>query len=391
MRKKAGVFILILIAIIGLSSCDQVKNRVFELTSTVTEDVAEYQRQLQRSQVLGEITEVESVSDGKYAYSCLNDEEKLAYDQMLDAILNFKSDVSVSTTDLNVLETAYEAIKADYGGIFWFTGYSYVTYYENDGVTIMAIKISPQFTMTKEQKEKKQAEIDAVVDQWLEGSESLTDDYEKTKFVYETLINRVDYNAYSLENQNIISVFLNQSTVCQGYASAASYLLERLGVPSTIITGSANGEPHAWNLVYVNNAYYFMDVTWGNSHYRDKNNEAIKRIGYEYLNVTGEELFKTHTVDEPFALPECVSNADNYYIREELYFTDWYPELIGNTIQADLMSDKKEATLKFASADLMNRAKEYYLDEQHIYDYLSGVDHLSYYMSEEMNTLTILR
>ena len=162
-------------------------------------------------------------------------------------------------------------------------------------------------------------------------------------------------------------------------------------MPSTIITGSANGEPHAWNLVYVNNAYYFMDVTWGNSHYRDKNNEAIKRIGYDYLNVTGEELFKTHTVDEPFALPECVSNGDNYYIREELYFTDWYPELIGNTIQADLMSDKKEATLKFASADLMNRAKEYYLDEQHIYDYLSGVDHLSYYMSEEMNTLTILR
>ncbi len=391
MKKRAGFFALILIAVFCLSSCEQVKNRVSELTSIVTEDVADYQRNLQRSQVLGEITEVESVSGGKYAYSCLSEEEKLAYDQMLDAILNFKSDVSVSTTSLTVLETAYEAIKADYGGLFWFTGYSYVTYFENDNVTIMAIKVSPQYTMSKEEKEKKQAEIDAVVDEWLVGSEGLTDDYEKTKFVYETLINKVDYNAYSLDNQNIISVFLNQSTVCQGYASAASYMLERLGVPSTIVTGVANDEPHAWNLVQVNGAYYYMDVTWGNSRYRDGNNEAVKRVGYEYLNVTGEELFKTHTPEEPFALPDCVSNMDNYYIRQELYFTDWYPELIGNTIQADLMSEKNEATLKFSSAELMNRAKEYYLDQQHIYDYLTGVDHLSYYMSEDMNTLTILR
>ena len=383
---------LTLSALMLFGACsDNPISSIKDVTCTIKEDVVEYQRQLQRDQILGEITEVESLSTDRYAYSCLNDEEKLAYDQMLDAIVNFKKDAPVTTTDLEVLKKAYEAIKADYGGLFWFTGYSYVTYFEDDNVTVMAIKVTPQFTMSEEEKNRKQAEIDGVVDEWLAGSEALADDYEKTKFVYELLINNVDYNAYSMENQNIISVFLNKSTVCQGYACAAQYLLEKLGVKSTIVTGVANDEPHAWNLVQVNGAYYYMDVTWGNSRYRNGDNEAVKHVGYEYLNITTEDILKTHTIDQTFELPECVSNADNYYIRESLYFTDWYPELIGNTIQADLMSDKKEATIRFASSDLLNRAKSYYLDQYHVYDYLSGVDHMSYYVTEDMNTLTLLR
>ncbi len=391
MGKKSAIFIIALVGVLTFSGCSEAVSTIQDASSDFYETVAETQRQLQRDQILGEITEVESVSEGKYAYSCLNDEEKLAYDQMLDAVMNFKKDVPVTTTDLDVLKKAYEAVKADYGGLFWFTGYTYVTYFEDDNVTVMAIKFSPQFTMTKEEKEQKQAEIDAVADQWLAGSETLTDDYEKTKFVYETLINNVDYNVYSLENQNIISVFLNQSTVCQGYACAASYLLDRLGVQSTIITGEANGEAHAWNLVLVNGAYYYMDVTWGNSRYRDQNNDAVKRVGYEYLNVTTEELCRTHTISDTFAVPVCESNADNYYIREEIYFTDWYPELIGSVLKEGLLGDAGEATVKFASEDLMNRATSYFLDQYKIYDYLSGVDHLSYYMSEDMYTLTLLR
>ena len=53
-------------------------------------------------------------------------------------------------------------------------------------------------------------------------------DYEKSKWVYETLINRVDYVADAPDNQNIISVFLNGQTVCQGYSNAANYLFSKI-------------------------------------------------------------------------------------------------------------------------------------------------------------------
>ncbi len=63
--------------------------------------------------------------------------------------------------------------------------------------------------------------------------------------------------------------FLNKKTVCQGYANATQYLLTLLGIPAVVVTGTAEGDTHAWNLVQLDGAYYFMDTTWGNSSYNN--------------------------------------------------------------------------------------------------------------------------
>ena len=69
----------------------------------------------------------------------------------------------------------------------------------------------------------------------------------------------VNYDLNAENNQNIISVFLEGRTVCQGYACATKYLMDLLDIPCTIVTGTANGEPHAWNLIELDGAYYYMD------------------------------------------------------------------------------------------------------------------------------------
>ena len=58
---------------------------------------------------------VESVSEEKYVYGQLTEEEQLVYDEMLDAILNHREEVAVATLDKDVLAKIYEAIMADYG------------------------------------------------------------------------------------------------------------------------------------------------------------------------------------------------------------------------------------------------------------------------------------
>ena len=218
-----------------------------------------------KNSMIGDAVIVESVSYDRYAYQQLSEAEKLTYDQVYDCIINFKNRITLSTKDKDVLANAYEAVMADYGNLFWIKGYQYNTYTNNDEV--VGLEFEPKYSMTEEQKDVYQAKVDAVVQDWLSGISVSASDYDKALYVFETLINKVEYDKDSVENQNILSVFLYQSTVCQGYADAAWYLLDQLGIKSTIITGTANNESHAWNLVYLDDAYYYMDVTWGNSKY----------------------------------------------------------------------------------------------------------------------------
>ena len=266
-----------------------------ELTNVRSyEDLVDWYEGPNSQSMLTEPVVVESVSFDRYAYQQLSSDEQVVYDQVLNCIENYTERITLTTTDKDVLANAYEAVMADYGGLFWINGYQYNTYTKND--SIVGLEFEPKYTMSQEQKDIFQIKVDAVADEWLAGISDSATDFDKALYVFETLINNVDYNTDSAENQNILSVFLYQSTVCQGYADAAWYLLDRLGIKSTIITGTANNESHAWNLVFLDGAYYYMDVTWGNSKYLDSNNDTTKRVNYAYLAMTTEEISQNHTI-----------------------------------------------------------------------------------------------
>ncbi|MBQ8488483.1 MAG: hypothetical protein IJ535_01755 [Pseudobutyrivibrio sp.] len=340
-----------------------------------------------KNSMIGDAVVVESVSYDRYAYQQLGEDEKITYDQIYDCIVNFKNRITLSTKDKDVLANAYEAVMADYGNLFWIKGYQYNTYTNNDEV--VGLEFEPKYSMTEEQKDVYQAEVDAVVQDWLSGISVSASDYDKALYVFETLINNVEYDKDSVENQNILSVFLYQSTVCQGYADAAWYLLDQLGIKSTIITGTANNESHAWNLVYLDDAYYYMDVTWGNSKYLDSNNDAAGRINYAYLAMTTEEISQNHVITSSFEVPECLSNADNYYVHEGLYY-DWFGvDSIGQKLNESYMSGEDEISLKFSNTDLYSRVITYFFDEKHISDYCPDLPSVYYLLDEVSNVITV--
>ncbi|MCR4694696.1 MAG: hypothetical protein K5773_05195 [Pseudobutyrivibrio sp.] len=351
------------------------------------QEIKNYYSQKTGELIVGEPVVVEGISYNKYAYQQLDEEAQKTYDQILDCILNFKEDVPISTKDEEVLAQAYEAVMADYGNLFWIKGYQFNTY--TSGSSVLGLDFTPKYTMDQEQRDIYQAVIDAKAKDWLSGISKNDTDYDKAKYVFELLINNVDYNTDSLENQNILSVFLYQSTVCQGYADAAWYLLDQLGIKSTIITGQANGESHAWNLVYLDNAYYYMDVTWGNSKYMDLDNSTAKRVNYAYLAMTTEEIGQTHTITSTFPVPECLSTADNYYYHNGLYFENFAIDAIGKLLKESYQRGDSEISMKFANADLYNQVIEYFFNDQHIADYCKGLSSVYYLMDESANVLTI--
>lgn len=337
--------------------------------------------------VVGKPVVVESISYDRYAYQQLDDETKQVYDQILDTVLKFEEKCTLVSLDTEKLIKAYEAMMADYGGLFWISGYQYNTY--KSGEKIIGLEFVPKYTMTQEEKDEYQIQVDAIVEEWLAGISITDSDFDKAQYVFENLINRTEYVGDADNNQNILSVFLTQETVCQGYASAAWYLLNELQIPSTIISGEANGEPHAWNLVYLDSAYYFMDVTWGNSRYLDSNNTQEKRVNYGYMAMTTEEMALSHTVTSTFEIPECLSNGDNYYVHNGMYIDEWDIGNIGHLIERSWDSQEEECAMKFANSDLYNKAIEYFLEERHISDFCWGLKSISYLMDENTLVLTL--
>lgn len=321
-----------------------------------------------------------------YAYLTLTDTGKEVYDEIFTTILEHREKVEVSTLDVDLLEEVYRAICADYGGLYWVSGYVYTQYSKGGEPTGM--EFQPKYTMDADERDRIQRQIDASVEELLAGISITDSDYAKAKYVFEILVQNVDYDAQAQNNQNIISAFLNRATVCQGYACATEYLLRLLGIQSAVVTGNANGESHAWNLVRLDGDYYYMDTTWGNSRYLDSESQMEKYVNYNYLAITSEEISRTHILDNSFRLPECTQTENNYFIKENRYFEEWNPEKIGELLAASWNAGGGDVAVKFASSGLYEQALQYFITDQHIADYCENISSIFYLEDKEMYVLT---
>mgnify|MGYP002646440727 CR=1 FL=1 len=359
--RKLNIFLVILalaclLAAGGCGSTSQIESTVDEV----------------RKKLIGDNTlVVDSISEDKYAYQTLNEEAKKVYDTIVYTIMNRESDVQIATTDVKTMELAYQAVRYDYCEFFWVDQLNYVTYTRDNEIT--AIEISPTYTMTESEQKKTQEQIDQEVERILAEAPADGSDFDRALYVYETLINEVDYVENSENNQNIISVFINHETICQGYAYATQYLLERLGIPCTTVTGNARGESHAWNLVQVDGDYYYVDTTWGDASYRMENGSeqrSLPEINYDYLCVTTEDLLRTHRIEAVIPMPECTATEANYYVREGSYFTSYDHEQMQAVFDRAIEGGRTEVTIKCADELCYQEICHALIDEQEIFSYM---------------------
>lgn len=346
-------------------------------------------QELQTEQYYGTQNEghqqAQQTSAEKYAYRQLGQEAQAVYDEVLQTIVEHGTGKTLSTTDPELLELAFYSVRADYGGLFWVDGYTYTEY--SSGGQVTELEFSPKYTMSRQERQEIQAAIDVSVEGLLGGISSADSDYQKARFVFDTLVRTVEYDPEAENSQNIISVFLQGRTVCQGYACAVQYLFDLLDMPCTIVTGTAEGEAHAWNLVMLDGDYYYMDVTWGNSAYQNGESGREKYVNYSYFAMTGEDLLLSHEPDGFLPMPECTQQKDSYFVQEGCYFTDWYPEEIGSVLSR---LEYGMVSLKFADEALYRQACGYFIEEQHVRDYFGVGDSFYYMTDDDLLVLTFL-
>lgn len=342
----------------------------------------------------GEKDELRREQENKFAFSRLNTEEQIVYTEILAAITGFQKDVVLSTQSPDLMDKAFSCVMMDHPEIFYIDGYKYTQY--TSGTKIKKMTFSGNYTYEKEETDIRNAQIEAAADEIVNRIGMQSSDYEKVKFIYETIVNETEYVLNAPDNQNICSVFLGHRSVCQGYAKAMQYLLNRLGVETTLVVGTVkNGEGHAWNLVRIDGAYYYVDCTWGDAYYllSSQDMESVggktPSINYDYLCVTTQQIMETHTVNTVVDMPECTEIKANYYVMEGSYFPEYNEDKIRELFLKAQENGKETVTLKCASWEIYNRMIQELINGQRVFEFCPELQgSIAYTTCEEQRSIS---
>ncbi|MBR6666024.1 MAG: hypothetical protein IKL22_09975 [Lachnospiraceae bacterium] len=341
----------------------------------------------------------EEKKHSKYAYKQLSEKEKLWYKD-INTLLAYRYDGPLKLDEEGLkqgldeenVDKIYNAVMIDHPEYFYVDGYEYTVY--TRGEKTVGIEITARYTLDKESCLSRMEEIQEAAEDILYYAPETDDDYEKIKYVYETVIYHTDYDMEAEDNQNIYSVLVGDVSVCQGYAKATQYLLNQMDVECSMVYGQVrDGEYHSWNVVKSNGDYYHLDTTWGDASYSVETDGAASgttpQINYDYLCITTDQITKTHKIKEVVDLPVCDSDEDNYYIREGNYFYEYDTDQLDEVFYDAYDAGSEMVTLKCDSKELYDEFYAKLVDEQQIFEYLyEEYDSISYVENEEQLTMT---
>lgn len=341
-KRKIGTFFLIIFLIVSLSGCLP----KFGSESLIEEELQE--RQIDASE---EVL--------YYGYQSLSKEEQKVYRQIAEGLEQQEAEIRITPLSEERLMTVFNMVMIDHPEYFWIEGeFQYTTVEDLNENTKTAIQLMPVYTVEKEQTESLKQQIEQQADAWIAEIDASFDAYEKIKSVYELLIREVEYDETSLYNQTIQSVFLEKKTVCMGYAKATQYLLNKMGIFCTLVTGNILDEAnssHAWNLVRIGENYYYVDTTWGSPGYNAQG-DGEDAISYSYLCCSDKIISATHKANEDILLPSCTDESYHYYRRKGCWYETYDKERICDVLKRDIETNSPKTELCFQGEEEYQQA-----------------------------------
>jgi Transglutaminase-like superfamily len=163
-----------------------------------------------------------------------------------------------------------------------------------------AFTLDIKYRESKQQTEYVKTQAKAIINSIITTG---MDEHEKVKAIHDYVVKHVSYDT-SYQAYTAYEALANRSAVCQGYALLTYQLLEEAGIESQIVTGTGNGQPHAWNLVNIEGKWYHLDTTFD-----DPIPDKQGRVTYSYFNMSDEQLGKDHQWDRS----KYPAATTNYY------------------------------------------------------------------------------
>lgn len=222
------------------------------------------------------------------------DMEKKALD-ILDVV--FETDEQSVPYDADYLEYTYKGVSAE---MISFMGIYQTTYYFD-------------YLETAEETQYVNRQVEEII-MGMELEDS--DDYTKVMKIHDYIVKELDYDK-SLSNATPYQALTTKKATCQGYATLFYRMAEETGVECRIIGGTADGEPHAWNIVKLDGLWYNIDCTWD-----DPVGDGVDKtkIRHGFFLKSDQHSFLTHIRDSKYQTAEFQKRyemANEDYVRKK--------------------------------------------------------------------------
>lgn len=330
-----------------------------------------------------------------FYYDRLDQPGRVLYAEIYKALSEREDQVLLSQTDEAQIERAFNCVMDDHPELFYVSGYATTRY---GGQTAGArCGFSGRYCYESDEAARLAEQIEDYTRTCFAGLSEHADEYETAKYIYEYLIDHTIYTDPSPDDQNICSVMIAGKSICMGYARATQYLLQRAGLQAALVTGTADtgartGVSHAWDLVRLDGAWYYIDTTWGDTAYASG---AFllggDTINYDYLLVTSEDIAPTHRDSGLVRLPECKAIRDNYYVREGAYFYEPDFDDFAALTRMRIDAGARNVSCKCADEACFEALGRILFEDGRIFECVDKApgEQLSYLMTPEQHTITV--
>lgn len=225
----------------------------------------------------------------EYYFSLLKNDEQKLYIKILNKTKNHQEKLIFKEKySKEQIEKIFRSLFYDHPELYWIKNYT--IYF---GKIYSSIKIG--YCLSKQNVKK----IDTILQNKyftiLKNIDEFKTNKDKIKFIHDVFIRYGKYNNDKTQTrtniyQSIVSFLTTGNTVCAGFSYSFKYLMDKIGIPSITIydeTKRLTDKAHVWNAVFINNTWYYLDITWDNQFKNDK-----------YFLLDKDSFYKTHTIQE---------------------------------------------------------------------------------------------
>lgn len=293
-----------------------------------------------------------------YAYLFLTDEQKRIYNEICDGMRHYRSEIRLSKASaVSDIEEVMNSIVYYENELYYFEpGYTVGVVGGGEKAYIVGLEYSKSYDEISTQFSQMSARIYEIESKITAGM----NEYDIVKLFHDELVKSVEYDK---EKTSAYDALVLKKANCQGYSDAFSMLCNRYGIANIIVTGKFN-EPHMWNMVRINEKWYYVDVTAD-----DPGEEKYPGlIEYDYFLIPSERLLRDHSLDKhSFEYPAATDGSLNYYLINGLVAESVDEAKVIAYNQLIKMAQNKETYLQFlCSKDIYDAVYTDFFDNKGI-------------------------